>query len=201
MDVENYKLVVKSILELNWDSLEEEDLQQLMILSAYSALEFAESLKLTLRLYPRNSSLKEMADEELQTNNLSFGDYNKTGDHSQFLWHFINKYDLIKKFPALKKHGEDYIKKVKDLPQEVRVMSIVSREKELPGIFTRVLTARKWKTKGLAEFKYYLERHIFLDSHEGGHADMLSKFKIDNAVAEFYKIRFEMYKSIPKLFY
>ena len=192
--------MVKKILDLNWRSLGEEDLQRLMILGAYSALEFADSLRLTLKLYPQDSLLRKMANEELQINNLSFGDYNKVGDHSQFLWHFIDKYGLIQKFPSLKKHGEDYIKKVKKLPKGVRAMSIVSRENELPGIFTKILTAKKWKVAGLPEFKYYLERHIFLDSHKGGHADMLRKFNINNEVGQFYKIRLEMYRGIPNLF-
>ena len=125
--VENYKAVVKEILDLNWDSLNEEDLQKLMILSGYSALEFADSLRLTLKLYPKNGLLKEMADEELKTKNLSFGDYDTVGDHSQFLWYFIEKYLLIKKFPDLRKQGDEYIKKIKNLPEDVRVMSIVSR--------------------------------------------------------------------------
>jgi len=198
--MEDYKLVVKEILGLNWESLNEKELQKLMILSAFSALEFADSLRLTVNLNPKNSSLKKMADEELNTENLSFKDYHKRGDHSQFLWHFIDKYALIQKFPYIKKAGENYIKKVKTLSPEIRVMSIVSRENELPGIFTRVLTAKKWQAHGLPEFKYYLKRHIFLDSHEGGHADMLSAFKIDNRVADFYKIRLEVYKSIPELF-
>ncbi len=198
--MKDYKEIVKEILDLNWDSLDEEDLQKVMILSGYSALEFADSLRLTLKLYPKNESLKEMASEELKVSNLSFGDYNKRGDHSEFLWHFINKYILTKKFPNLKIAGENYMARVEELSPEVRVMSIVSREKELPGIFTRVLTAEKWAIEGLPEFKYYLERHIFLDSHEGGHADMLNNFKVDNKVSDFYKIRLEMYRNVPKLF-
>ena len=198
--MEDYRSVIREILDLNWESLDSEELQKLMILSAFSALEFADTLRLTVKLNPKNNSLRKMADEELNTDNLSFKDYKKRGDHAQFLWYFINKYNLTQKFPDIKKAGEKYIKKVKSLSSEVRVMSIVSRENELPGIFTRVLTAKKWKAEGLPEFKYYIKRHIFLDSHEGGHADMLSNFKIDDNVANFYKIRLEMYRSIPKLF-
>lgn len=196
----DYKKVIKEILGLTWDSLDEEDLQRLMILSAYSALEFADSLRLTLKLNPSNSALKEVVGGELQTKNLTFRDYNKMGDHSQFLWYFIKKYNLMQKFSNLRKVGEEYVKRVKSLPDEVRIMSIVSRENELPGIFTRIIGAKKWKGKGLPEYKYYLMRHISLDSCKGGHADLLSNFKVDNRVAEFYKIRLEMYKSIPKLF-
>ena len=107
--VENYKTVVKEILDLNWDSLNEEDLQKLMILSAYSALEFADSLRLTLKLYPKNGSLNEMADEELKTKNLSFGDYDKVGDHSQFLWYFTEKYLLNINHVQLLKYVQPFL--------------------------------------------------------------------------------------------
>ena len=141
--MEDYKSVIKEILGLDWESLDGEELQKLMILSAFSALEFADTLRLTVNLNPKNSSLRKMANEELNTDNLFFKDYKKRGDHSQFLWHSIDEYGLIKKFPDIKEAGEEYMKKVKSLSPEIRVMSIVSRENELPGIFTRVLTAKK----------------------------------------------------------
>lgn len=198
--MENYKSYVNKIINLNWESLDQEDLQKLMILSAYSALEFAESLRKTVEMNPNNHALKEMADEELKTDTLSFEDYKEKGDHSDFLWHFIEKYNLFDKFKSLKEIGEAYIEKVRNLPDEIKVMSIVSREQELPGIFNKILTSKNWEADGLKEYKYYLEQHIELDSAEGGHADMLSNFDVDDKVSEFYKVRLEMYEAIPKLF-
>ncbi len=195
-----YKKVVKQIRELKWDSLNSKDIQRLMVLSGYSALEFAESLRLALELNPDNQSLQEMAKEELKADNLSFGDYNKHGDHGEFLWHFIKKYGLDSRNPDLQNVGETYMQRVRALGPEVRVMSIVSRETELPGIFTKILTANNWRAKGLPEFRYYLERHVALDSAEGGHADMLRSMKVDDRVVDFYRARLDMYRILPKLF-
>ena len=75
--MEAYKSIIKEIINLKWESLDEKDLQKLMILSAFSALEFADSLRLTIKLNPENRHLKKMANEELNTNNLSFGEYSK----------------------------------------------------------------------------------------------------------------------------
>jgi len=197
----SYKSVVKKIVNLKWGSLDEEDLQKLMILSAYSALEFAESLRITVKMNSKNKALKEMAEEELNTDNLSFEDYNVKGDHFKFLWHFINKYGLLKKFGSLEKVGETYMNHVRKLPKKVRVMSIVSREEELPNIFARILTTKNWKAEGLKAYRFYLKEHIALDSDEGGHADKLKNMKVGNEVADFYRIRLEMYKCISNLFF
>lgn len=195
-----YQELVKEIRNLHWDSLNQNELQQLMVLSAYSALEFGENLRLTLQRNPSNHALEEMAREELKTDNLSFGDYQQRGDHAEFLWHFINKYSLLQKNPALQEVGEKYMTEVRSLPPETRVMSIVSRERELPGIFTRILTAPQWEAIGLPEYKYYLERHIALDSAEGGHADMLADMPVEDKVVDFYQARLDMYRCLPRLF-
>jgi hypothetical protein len=197
--MEDYKEIVEKIKNLHWNSLNGEELQQLMILSAYSAIEFAESLRITLNQHPNNETLKEMASEELKTATLSFEDYSKVGDHAEFLWHFINKHKLLEKYPRLKEIGEKYLENIRKLSNEIKVMSIVSREQELPGIFENILTAKKWEALGLQAYEYYLKQHIILDSKEGGHADMLKDFKINNDVSAFYLIRLELYKSIPEL--
>lgn len=194
----SYKDLVKQIRDLRWENLDEKDLQRLMILSGYSAREFGDSLRTTLRVHPNNPALEEMASQELNTDNLSYDDYNRSGDHADFLWHFIAKHGILQH--NLVTIGSSYIRKVDGLSDEVKVMSIVSREQELPGIFQRILTAPKWKAPGLPEFEYYLKTHIALDSAEGGHADMLKGFVVDDRVTPFYEARLDMYRALPKLF-
>jgi hypothetical protein len=196
-----YKQIVNAIKNLRWERLSEEDLQKLMILSAYAAVEFAESLQIALKIYPENEELRQMARGELNTDNLRFMGYTNKGNHADFLKYFIDKHALQRKISTLvSKAGEKYLESVRKLPKEVRAMSIFSREQELPGIFERILEAKNWKAPGLAEFRYYLEKHILLDSKEGGHADLVEDFLIDDRMKEFYKIRMEMYRIIPKLF-
>lgn len=195
-----YKQIVRVIAGLKWENLSTTELQELMVLSAYAAREFAESLRIALNLYPKSSNFQEMARGEINTDNLVFDDYNQMGDHADFLWHFIDKYGCINLYPEVQKAGEIYISQVRALSSEVRAMSVVSRERELPGIFRRVLEAKDWSTPSLGAFQYYLTEHIRLDSMEGGHGDLLAGFGVREDVGLFYKIRLDMYRSIPNLF-
>lgn len=194
-----YKEVVEQIRNLNWESLDGAELQQLMYLSHVSAREFAEALRVTLELYPDNKNLKEMAEEELQASNLQFDDYNKVGDHADFLAHFLKKYNL-EGDENLEKHAEDYRQACRTLDYKIRAMTIFSREEELSGIFKRILEAKDWTAEGLPAFRYYLTRHIALDSGDGGHADLTKEFPIDDSIKSFYEARLEMYRAISKLF-
>lgn len=194
-----YKQKVEEIRSLQWEVLSSQELQTLMILSAYAAREFAESLRIAIKLHPRSKKLGEMAKGELETSNLQFGGYTSTGDHADFLWHSIRTHQLeipLQVYQA----GETYLERVRALPPHVRASSIFSREIELPKIFERVLSAKDWNAKGLDSFRYYLEKHIELDSEKGGHADLVHHLKIDERVIDFYSARLELYRCIPALF-
>ena len=197
-----YKQLVAQISNLRWDLATPPDLLGIMILSAYAAKEFAESLRIALAAHAGNHAFQEMAAGELEANNLRFDDYVRPGDHANFLWHFIGKHGVFPKCPSvLRIAGHAYTKKVRALDQRTRIMSIVSREQELPGIFTSILKAKGWdEYPELQAFRYYLEQHIALDSGEGGHADLLSGFEVDDTVADFYEARLDMYRVIPALF-
>lgn len=194
-----YKEIVKQIKELNWESLNGKELQQLMYLSYVAAQEFAEALRIALKLYPNNANLTDMAHGELGADNLEFDDYSQRGDHADFLRHFLKKYRLEGN-ENLKQYGEAYRKACAGLDDRVRAMTIFSREEELSGIFREVLNAKDWSGDGLSAFQYYLETHIELDSEEGGHADLTKEFPVDDSVKPFYESRLEMYRAIPTLF-
>lgn len=192
-----YKTVVEKIKSLNWENLDNQELQQLMYLSHVSAREFAEALRIALKLYPENENLQEMARGELQTNNLSFGDYQAKGDHADYLGHFLEKMEVPKHLTIL---GDLYQAACRELDDKTRAMSIFSREEELSGIFERILKAKDWSTSELTAFRHYLEQHIAFDSNKGGHHDLTKEFPIDDSVKPFYEARLNMYRAIPKLF-
>lgn len=195
------KDIIKTIRNMRWASLSEQNLQSVMILSGFAAKEFAESLRIALRLYPDSANLKRVAAEELQTSNLQFEDYQGSGDHADFLWHFIGREDLTYVCPReVMEAGARYLAAVWMLSPEARAMSIFSRERELHGIFSQVLLAKDWSARGLPAYQHYLTQHVWLDSRKGGHADMLARFKVDESVAAFWKARIDMYRCIPMLF-
>lgn len=194
-----YKKVVEKIRELRWEDLEPQDLQQLMFLSLTSAKEFAEALRIAVRLYPDNRDLGIMVQGELQTDNLVFGEYSQMGDHADFLEYFLHKYNFTAS-NELMRVAEQYLEQCHELSDEVRAMTIFSREEELPGIFQRILEAKDWDAPGLIEFRFYLERHIQIDTEVGGHHDLTKEFPVDDRVKEFYEARLQMYRALPNLF-
>lgn len=201
MHYTHYTDFVARIRDLKWSKLTARELQSVMILSGYAAREFAESLRIALRLHPTSGELAEVAAGEIQTINLRFGDFARPGDHADFLWHFIDKYHLVEKCPReVVEAGEQYATAVRRLSDDVRAMSIFSREHELPDIFREVLKVVDWSADGLAAYRYYLSRHILLDSQPGGHAELLDSFPVDDSVAPFYTARLDLYRCIPKLF-
>lgn len=194
-----YKKLVEEIKDLKWENLEAQDLQRLMYLSCVSAREFADALTTALALYPDNKDLQKMATGELRTDNIALDDYKKKGDHADFLEHFIRKNGLDSD-TNLVEHAEAYLKACEALDPQTRAMTIFSREEELSGIFKRILTAKDWSAPGLEAFKFYLEKHIKLDSEKGGHHDLTKELPIDERITPFYEARLKMYEAIPKLF-
>ncbi len=194
-----YKEVVAEIRGLNWKSLQEPQLERLMQISHGAAEEFAEALRIGLQVYKSDDNLQQMARGELKANNLKHGDYDKRGDHSEFLAHFLER-----EGSQLSPEVQDAIQKYRvicsNLTPEVRAKTVFSREEELSGIFAAILCNEHWSTETLQAFRYYLQKHIELDSEDGGHADLVSAYEIDDVVLPFYEARLDLYRVIPELF-
>lgn len=195
-----YKHVVSQILALPWETLSKEQLGGLMILSYCAAAEFAASLRVALRVHKNHQGLMEMARGELITDNMVFRDYRNIGDHSQFLDHFVAQLNP-KPSGDFEWAGRAYINEMQAWNEVGRAMSVFSREKELPGIFERILTNSHWEGPALEAFQFYLKRHIELDSMEGGHGDLIGDLELDNDQLEsFYRKRLRLYKPLfPEL--
>ena len=195
-----YKTTVSTIRDLNWSQLNGDELSLVMYLSWVAAVEFAEALRISLRLYPNHAGLREMAHGELKTKNLLLEDFVEAGDHHEFLGHFLRKHGLMEKmessFGAL---AQDYLAACRRLPEDIRAMTVFSREDELSGIFIKILTAPDWSGTGLYAFQHYLSRHITFDTGDGGHHDLTKDFPIDERVAPFYEARLDTFRLIPNL--
>lgn len=194
------KEVVGKIKALNWENLSRDELVVVWYLSYVAAVEFAEALRIALRLYPDHPGLKAMAYGELKTRNLALEDFRSPGDHHEFLAHFLAKHDVTAKMEReLGEHAARYMAVCRSLSDEVRAMTVFSREEELSGIFARMLQASDWSAPGLYAFRHYLSRHIVFDSGTGGHHDLISSFPVDDQVLPFYEARLETFKLVPSL--
>lgn len=164
-------------------------------MSLITAREFSASLHMALAIYPEHAGLHEMARGELNTTNLVYGEYQKRDDHFRFLDHFFTS--KLSDLPGeLLIAADAYKTEMRQFSPEERAMTVISRERELPGIFTAILASHNWEEKSCGYYKYYLERHIELDSQEAGHADLTKDIKLDPKVlTRFYAIRLRFYKS------
>lgn len=192
-----YNNVVTKIKNLPWEALSGRALENLMHVSLIAAREFSESLRISVKLLPDDKNLKEMSSEELDTTNLKYEDYKGPGDHAEFLAHFINKYD-VKCSLNIEAISDEYFHYCRSLDDGSRAMTIFSREEELSGIFNRILSNENFNTPALKAFKYFLERHVVLDSKMGGHHDLTKDHPIDNSVQGFYELRYDMYRPLFK---
>lgn len=188
-----YKAVVQELRAFPWGRLGPYDIVRL---SFGNAEEFASSLAVTVALYRSDSDVLEMAAGELDTDNLQYEDYDRKGNHSAFLEHFLAKY-RIDRNPIVAQALRRYNEFMSSLTSEQIAMTIFSRESELSKIFERILEAHDWKMLGLDWFAYYLRRHIELDSAEGGHADLTKKYPLDDQVLlKYWTARLELYRTV-----
>ena len=187
----NHKEIVQQIANLDWAKAAPGDI---ILLSHCTAKEFASSLRFGVSLYPSDERLKEMADGELKTDNMSFEDYDKKGDHWEFLDHFITKYNITPSKTALPKAMSDYVSAVEGFSDSDRAMTVFSREEELTLIFEKIVAAHDWDALGLGFYKYYLKQHILFDSGDHGHAWLTKHFPMHQpTLAKFYTIRLNLY--------
>lgn len=189
-----YKEKVQQILELPWGDYSP---YSIVMISLASAQEFAESLRLALEVFPDDKNLKLMAAGELETTNLTYGNYKRLGDHWQFLSYFTVRFpheasDFIRRSSHV---TEEYLDAVRSMTDKERAMTIFSRERELPNIFKKILGSHNWREGyHLGFYEYYLKEHIRLDSEEGGHAELTQAHELDPEVLDrFYTARLNLY--------
>ena len=189
-----YRDVVQSILSLPWESADPGDV---IAVSHAIAKEFAAGLRRSIAMHPADSCLQEVAAGELKTNNLNYEGYAHAGDHWEFLDFFIKKVSMVPSKPVVTRAITKSLSDMNSFSVDETVMLIASREKESKKIYTRILQSQSWAALGFGFYEYYLQRHISLDSEEGGHADLLANFPIDDTVlTRGYTARLELYSSL-----
>lgn len=190
----NHKDLVHQIANLNWAGASPDDI---ILLSLCTAKEFAESLRMGLSLYPEDQRLKEMAEGELQTDNMTLSDYRHRGDHWEFLDHFIIKFGIQPRNEKIKVAMTKYLESIGSMTPQDRAMTIFSREEELTQIFNELVNAHPWDSIDRGFYKYYLKQHILFDSGENGHAWLTKHFPLSEPVLiKFYLIRLKLYESL-----
>ena len=187
-----YKELIQEIADLPWKTANPADL---IFLSRGTALEFAASLREAVKLHPEDLRLKEMAEGELSTVNMTYEDYVGPGDHWEFLDHFIRKAAITPSSAEVSASVLEYAAAVEEMSTEDRAMTVFSREEELTFIFRRIIDAFDWDALGYGFYRYYLESHVLFDSGDGGHHHLTRHFPLHADVLDrFYRIRLKLYQ-------
>ena len=194
-----YQTTLRRIHNLPWENLDTPKLEDLMVISGITAREYTNSLRIARTLLPEHKGLRLLTREEWRTSSFHFGSYSRKGDRADFLRHFVNKSGLLKTVPHLVGSAcVTYDFKTGALPDDVRLMSVVSRERDLTRMMTRLLSSPPecWQGEALQAFRYYLARRIRLRETGEGHLDPTSSIRVTNSVLKFYKLRLELYQSL-----
>lgn len=190
----SYKNLVRQIADLAWNKAAPGDI---ILLSHCTAMEFASSLRLGVKLHLDDERLQEMSFGELKTDNMTFEDYTKRGDHWEFLDFFISKKRIVPVKIAIDQATKEYVGGVESFSDVDRAMTVFSREEELTLIFRKIIAAHDWDGLGLGFYKYYLGQHILFDSGEHGHAYLTRHFPLHEDILEkFYSMRLKLYTSL-----
>ena len=190
----NYRDIIKSYSSLPWKESIPEDL---ILTSMVNAKEFSESLRITLELYPDEISIHRVATEELKTTNLSFKEFIRHADHSEFLAYFCKKHALTPSSRNIEIALDQYIFTMQSMTPTERAMTIFSREQEAEGIFTEFLNAHDWRAIGYDFYDHFIRKHLAFDAGESGHGELMKHLPRDEKVLKhFYGARLELYKVI-----
>lgn len=156
-----YERTVEEIRKLPWPTLTTPDLNGLMILLAYDASEPPEALTLAAEMYPDSIELKSLIEAERRAEQLNFAGYPQSTSTASFLWQFIQDYDLETGRVEVTKIGLKHRQQVRKLGKLIRITSVLSRRKLLPGIFHAMLQApaSQWHTPALRACRHYLHKY------------------------------------------
>jgi hypothetical protein len=184
--------VFQAIRSLAWERMNP---HHIVWVTCQMGQEYAESVRIAEKLYSNDPVVLHFVSEELETDNLSYGEYVQRGDHWKFLEYFLTRGESFVTPEELQRVVVAANARIGLFSPRERAMTVFLREQQGSREKHRILAAHDWDGLGLGYFRYYLERHIELDSQEGGHGSLAERFVIDPVVAQrFYEIRFSIYE-------
>lgn len=199
------KQSINNIRNYDWKSAHP---LSIIYITFFFAREFADTTRACVSTYGHIPAFQQFIAGEIDTDNLIYQDYNRTGDHWEFLAYFIQKIHpknrqrvfLPEWMTDMEKKCEIYADYIGFYTTAEKLATIISRERELHRIFEHILSAHDWDSLGYGFYKYFLERHIQLDSQEGGHeeitADLINLELHQDALTAFWYYRWRAYQSL-----
>jgi len=167
----DYETTIDEICSLDWENLSKDALVNIAWVYYYFSIQFRENLEIACQLYPWDRKLRQLMQEECNTDNLSpWPDVASTGErmnHDEFMRRLLTLSPIDQsRGKRLETIGQRYLNKVYEFDSMVRASSIVSYEDGgLERVFGAILTSRDWTSPLLQAFRHFLSQHIEFDNN------------------------------------
>ncbi|WP_428395177.1 hypothetical protein [Lichenicoccus sp.] len=189
-----YQAVIDDIVALNWQLLSSQDMMAAAWAYHYFSIQFREGLALARSLYPDDDKLRQLEQEECDTDNLSpWPGVARPGERMNHDEYMRRTLDLAPLDPVLALRceavGQAYLAMTRGLDASARAASIASYEDGgLERVFTAILRHESWDTDLLASFEHFLVEHVRFDSDpEQGHGALSRHIAIDDRILPLWQ--------------
>jgi hypothetical protein len=202
-----YERVIDEICRLPWKTLLIDDLTDVARAYYYFSVQFRENLEIACQLYPDDSKIRQLKQEECNTDNLSpwpavASDGEKV-NHDEFVRRLL----LLAPVNDMKQRrldeiGQSYLDKVHKMDCITRASSIAAYEGGgLERVFRAILESQHWNSPLLLAFKHFLIQHIKFDNNPlQGHGALIGQLMVDDEILPLW-IAFKvlLVEVVPKL--
>jgi hypothetical protein len=203
-----YSTVIAEICGFNWRGLSQSDLTRIAWAYYFFSIQFRENLEIARTLYPDDTNLKQLEQEECNTSNLSpWPDVAVQGeklDHDEFMRRTLELSPLDDHERRRAQFlGEIYLIEVRNVEPEIRAISLASYESGgLQSVFTAFMQARDWNTPLLQAFRHFVTEHIRFDGDDldSGHGALSKHLSVDDRILPLWSaFRDLLTESVPSL--
>jgi hypothetical protein len=184
-----YEEAIVDICELNWPSINEDEVIGVAWAYYFFSVQFRENLQIARILHPDDEKLQDLEREECDTANLSpwpgVAQISEKMDHDEFMRRVL----ALAPIPEPKRHcfeesGGRYLRMVREMDAHTRALSIASYEDGgLERVFRAMLTSPASQHPLLRGFRHFLSEHIRFDSDPTqGHGAMIRHLRPDDRI-------------------
>jgi len=202
-----HERVIDEICGLRWKVLTIDDLTDVARAYYYFSVQFRENLEIACHLYPDDSKIRQLKQEECNTDNLSpwpavASDGEKV-NHDEFVRRLLMLGAVNDmKQRRLDQIGQSYLEKVHKMDFIARASSIAAYEGGgLERVFRAILETQHWNSPLLQAFKHFLIQHIKFDNDPAqGHGALTQQLMVDDKILPLWvAFKVLLVEIVPKL--
>lgn len=194
-----FEYVIDDICNLDWRSLNREDLTSVAWVYYYFSIQFRENLEVARGLYPDDDRIFQLDQGERDTDNLSpwpgVALLGERLNHDEFMRRTLSLTPVTESRQRLLEGiGQSYLERVRSTDDVTKALTLASYEDGgLERVFGAILLAQDWGSPLLQAFRHFLTEHIRFDSDpEQGHGSLCRHLTPDQRVRPLWEAFQEM---------